>query len=49
MASFQSAARSYATHGLATIPVIHLLYSIFGFQRNRRQMWAFGDARYAGS
>ncbi|HEY6013434.1 MAG TPA: pyruvate dehydrogenase (acetyl-transferring), homodimeric type, partial [Candidatus Limnocylindrales bacterium] len=47
MASFQAAATSYATHGLATIP-FYIFYSMFGFQRTGDQMWAFGDARGRG-
>ncbi len=47
MASFQAAATSYATHGLATIP-FYIFYSMFGFQRTGDQMWALGDARARG-
>ena len=47
MASFQAAATSYASHGLATIP-FYIFYSMFGFQRTGDQAWAIGDARGRG-
>ncbi len=47
MASFQAAATSYASHGLATIP-FYIFYSMFGFQRTGDQMWALGDVRGRG-
>jgi pyruvate dehydrogenase E1 component len=46
-ASFQAAATSYATHGLATIP-FYIFYSMFGFQRTGDMFWAAGDARSRG-
>ncbi len=42
MASVIAAGTSYATHGVAMIPV-YVFYSMFGFQRTGDQMWAFGD------
>ncbi len=47
MASFQAAATSYASHGLATIP-FYIFYSMFGFQRTGDQAWALADARGRG-
>jgi len=47
MASFQAAATSYASHGVAMIP-FYIFYSMFGFQRTGDQMWAVGDARGRG-
>jgi pyruvate dehydrogenase E1 component len=46
-ASFQAAATSYATHGLAMIP-FYIFYSMFGFQRTGDQLWGAGDARARG-
>ncbi len=42
MGSVIAAGSSYATHGVATIPV-YVFYSMFGFQRTGDQMWALGD------
>jgi pyruvate dehydrogenase E1 component len=47
MASFQAAATSYASHGLAAIP-FYIFYSMFGFQRTGDQAWALADARGRG-
>src|SRR5260221_11857433 len=47
MASFQAAATSYASHGLATIP-FYIFYSTFGFQPTGDQMWALAAARAPG-
>jgi len=42
MASVIAAGTSYATHGIAMIPV-YVFYSMFGFQRTGDQIWAFAD------
>ncbi|MBI2921001.1 MAG: pyruvate dehydrogenase (acetyl-transferring), homodimeric type [Planctomycetes bacterium] len=47
MASFLSAATSYATHGEPMIP-FYIFYSMFGFQRVGDQAWQVGDARGRG-
>jgi pyruvate dehydrogenase E1 component len=47
MASFISAATSYATHGQPMIP-FYIFYSMFGFQRTGDQLWAAGDQMARG-
>ncbi len=47
MASFISAATSYATNGLYMIP-FYIYYSMFGFQRVGDLMWLAGDIRAKG-
>ena len=47
MASFTAAGTSYAMHGETMIP-FYIFYSMFGFQRTRDLIWAFGDARGRG-
>ncbi|KPF67898.1 alpha-ketoglutarate dehydrogenase [beta proteobacterium AAP99] len=47
LASWTAAATSYATHGLAMLP-IYIYYSVFGFQRVGDQIWAAADQRARG-
>ncbi|MFZ5890369.1 MAG: pyruvate dehydrogenase (acetyl-transferring), homodimeric type [Myxococcota bacterium] len=47
MASFISAATSYATHGQPMIP-FYIFYSMFGFQRTGDQLWAAADQMSRG-
>jgi pyruvate dehydrogenase E1 component len=47
LASWTAAATSYATHGLAMLP-IYVYYSIFGFQRVGDQICAAADQRARG-
>ncbi|WP_203567077.1 pyruvate dehydrogenase (acetyl-transferring), homodimeric type [Aestuariimicrobium ganziense] len=41
-AAFIAAGTSYATHGVAMVP-IYVFYSMFGFQRTGDNIWAAGD------
>ena len=47
VASFTAAGTSYATEGLAMIP-IYVFYSMFGFQRTGDSIWAAGDQMARG-
>jgi pyruvate dehydrogenase E1 component len=42
MASFLSAGKAYAIHGVPTVP-FYVFYSIFGFQRVGDMIWSCGD------
>ena len=46
-AAFIAAGTSYATHGVAMIP-LYIFYSMFGFQRTGDSFWAAGDQMARG-
>ena len=45
--SFTAVGSSYATHGVAMIP-LYIFYSMFGFQRTADSIWAAGDQMSRG-
>nr|WP_120492332.1 pyruvate dehydrogenase (acetyl-transferring), homodimeric type [Corynebacterium lactis] len=47
MGSFMAVGSSYATHGVAMIP-LYIFYSMFGFQRTGDSIWAAGDQMARG-
>ncbi len=47
MGSFHAAGSSYATLGVAMLP-IYVFYSMFGFQRTGDQLWSAADQRARG-